>query len=546
MATKESAFSLQSIQQEQQWRRWFPKVEIPLAEELDDATVEVLYQACVSFMQECCHIVVPGKRILVPLRQAQKEILRDWIKNRQTVSLKARQIGFSTLVALYALWLVMGGNDRNILMVSRNERDAIKLLMKAKYAYKFMPEWVRERGPKVWDRTKTTMSFTNDSRIESLPSANDPARGETAFVIVVDEMGKLPNPEEAWASIEPAAERGGRIIMIGTAQGQGNMFHKLWVNSQTKGGGPGSNFKGIFHPWWATEDRDQAWYDKQCANMEPWQRAQEYPSNPEEAFVGSGNPVFNLDNLRRFNEKTPVGDFSINAKSRSTVNIYEGGPFVIWEMPNDEEKWSYVVGADIAEGLEHGDNTVAWVICVQTNKPVAVWWGKIDPDVFGEEVLPAIGWYYRHAVIAPEVNNHGLTVLKALQRAGYQRIYMRRTFAKRSDRPLETMGWLTTATSKPLMIDELAAFLRETENVPHKQTLGELFAFRREANGRMNGSPHDDCVMALAIAVQARKYAITERIGGPLAPEKTRGTLAWWDKQLSKRDKQRVPMRGRI
>jgi len=37
--------------------------------------------------------------------------------------------------------------------------------------------------------------------------------------------------------------------------------------------------------------------------MLPWQLAQEYPTTPEEAFVRSGNPVFDLDvldNLRHF------------------------------------------------------------------------------------------------------------------------------------------------------------------------------------------------------------------------------------------------------
>ena len=75
-------------------------------------------------------------------------------------------------------------------------------------------------------------------------------------------------------------------------------------------------------------------------------------------------------------------------------------------------------GADIAQGLEHGDMTVAWVLCVNTGEPVAVWLGRFDPDVFGEKILPAIGWHYRYAVVAPEFNNRGLTVLTGLQRVG--------------------------------------------------------------------------------------------------------------------------------
>ena len=41
----------------------------------------------------------------------------------------------------------------------------------------------------------------------------------------------LPNPEEAWASIEPVADVGGRIIGLSTANGSGNFFHQLWTGS---------------------------------------------------------------------------------------------------------------------------------------------------------------------------------------------------------------------------------------------------------------------------------------------------------------------------
>jgi hypothetical protein len=126
-----------------------------------------------------------------------------------------------------------------------------------------------------------------------MPSASDPARGESATLVVVDEWAFLPNPEEAWASIEPVADVGGRIIGLSTANGSGNFFHQLWVGSQT-----GSNkFESMFFPWSATEDRGDDWYVDKQASMLPWQLAQEYPSSPEEAFVKSGNPVFDLDIL---------------------------------------------------------------------------------------------------------------------------------------------------------------------------------------------------------------------------------------------------------
>ena len=101
------------------------------------------------------------------------------------------------------------------------------------------------------------MAFDNGSQIVSMPSASDPARGESASLVVVDEWAFLPSPEDAWASIEPVADVGGRIIGLRTANGSGNFFHHLWTGATT-----GNNkFSPMFFPWSATGDRDEAWYE---------------------------------------------------------------------------------------------------------------------------------------------------------------------------------------------------------------------------------------------------------------------------------------------
>ncbi|MFN7318420.1 MAG: hypothetical protein ACK5S6_02815, partial [bacterium] len=156
-----------------------------------------------------------------------------------------------------------------------------------------LPDWMKSRAPALVSDNQLKMVFANESAIESLPSGNDPARGESVYRVFIDEMAFLPNSEEAWASIEPIADVGGRIVCLSTAKGEGNIFHKLWVGSQT-----GTNdFKGIFFPW-SAGDRDEAWYEVKKAQLPDWQLAQEYPSDPDEAFVRSGRPVFDIDVIR--------------------------------------------------------------------------------------------------------------------------------------------------------------------------------------------------------------------------------------------------------
>jgi hypothetical protein len=215
--------------------------------------------------------------------------------------LKARQIGWTTLVAAHQFWLAFFHPDQNIIDLSRTERESVLLLRKSKYGLQHLPEWLVARGPESLIEHQQKMGFDNGSQITSMPSASDPARGESASLVVVDEWAFLPNPEEAWASIEPVADVGGRIIGLSTANGSGNFFHQLWVGSET-----GTNrFEPMFFPWSATEDRDESWYQSKKESMLAWQLAQEYPTSPEEAFIKSGNPVFDLDILEAM-EKTMV------------------------------------------------------------------------------------------------------------------------------------------------------------------------------------------------------------------------------------------------
>ena len=246
------------------------------------------------FLRKYWHIAHPAHgRILFNLRDAQSEALDRWDNNRYSLTLKARQIGWTTLVAAHQFWLAFFKEDQNIIDLSRTERESVLLLKKTKYGFKHLEPWLLERGPQSLIEHQQKMGVSIGSQITSMPSASDPARGESASLVVVDEWAFLPNPEEAWASIEPVADVGGRIIGLSTANGSGNFFHNLWTGAVT-----GNNkFDAMFFPWSASEDRDEAWYEGKKDAMLPWQLAQEYPTSPEEAFVRSGNPVFDLDVL---------------------------------------------------------------------------------------------------------------------------------------------------------------------------------------------------------------------------------------------------------
>jgi hypothetical protein len=113
----------------------------------DNATTDELIEAFVFFCSNYAFIKHPSRgRIQLDLRDSQKEAVRYWIDKRYTIVLKSRQIGFSTLAAAFAFWTTFFWPDRFVVMLSKTEREASKLLSKTKYIYKFL----RKEGKTEW------------------------------------------------------------------------------------------------------------------------------------------------------------------------------------------------------------------------------------------------------------------------------------------------------------------------------------------------------------------------------------------------------------
>jgi hypothetical protein len=206
----------------------------------------------------------------------------------------------------------------------------------------------------------------------------------------------------------------------------------------------------------------------------------------------------------------------------------ENGEMMVWDFPRLESV--YVIGADVAEGLSYGDYSSAHIIQADTGIVVATWHGRIEPDLFGE-LLCELGWWYNNALLGIENNNHGLTTLKAAQKYGYRNLYKQRRLAHVRPEATDILGWRTSATSKPLMIDELSAAMRDNAiEIYDRLTIAELRTFVRKENGKTAGSPHDDRVISLAICNQMLKYVWLPEYRQDTAPPAN--SLLWWEKHI--------------
>lgn len=469
----------------------------------DQLSVEDQLQGFIAFCNDMVKIAHPrGKRPLV-LRDPQIETAKAYIADDQVLILKARQIGFTTLTMVFCVWRMLFFEDFSIIVLSRKDDDAKANLAMAALAIRELPLEFQKFLPQRTDSGASRITMSNGSWMESHPAGGgNPARGRTVSLMILDEWAFMPDPDDAWAAVKPVTDIGGRIVALSTANGWGNTFHKMWVSAVAGD----NNFQPIFFPWWAVPERDEAWYEQQRRDMQPWQLAQEFPSTPEEAFIKSGNPVFDLDYLKGIVTEDPIlGQLVGETPSSRHLIQNEHGFLRIYAMPAVGS--SYAIGADVAQGLEHGDYSCAQVIDIKTGLVAAVWHGHIDPDLFGDE-LAALGWFYNVALVGVEFNNHGMTTNKALLRGGYPNIYYRKRLGNRREVVSEELGFMTTRSTKPFIIDGLGAAMRNGELLClDEPTRQELMTYVRKPDGSTEGSPHDDRVMALAIAQEMRRHA---------------------------------------
>jgi hypothetical protein len=180
----------------------------------------------------------------------------------------------------------------------------------------------------------------------------------------------------------------------------------------------------------------------------------------------------------------------------------DNGELRVWSEPETGKR--YCIGADVAEGLDGGDYSVADVRILPTGEQVAQWHGHIAPDLFGH-MLIALGKYYNTALVGCESNNHGLLVNVILRDNHYPNIYAQKNIDDKGSPDKETrkLGFATTSKTKPYIIDQLSAELREgTHGIACHETIREMQTFIVQENGSYAAqqSSHDDRVMSYAIA----------------------------------------------
>jgi len=378
---------------------------------------------------------------------------------------------------------------------------------------------------KYSSRRELSFDVLDSSFVVATAGGDSVGRGETLTHVHASELAfwNKSTAQDIWNGLIQAVPntKGTAVFVESTANGVTGIYYDLW-----KGAVEGTNgFVPVFIPWFTDPNYREAVpknfertpdeedlaekYDLDDEQLMFRRRKvaqngidlfnQEYPAKPEDAFLNTGRPVFNPEQLTQCLE---------DAKDVKERLALEGDEFVFNRrgelstyLPHDTGE-QYVIGADVAMGVRNGDFSVAQILDSK-KRQVATWRGQVHPDYFAE-VLYALGTYYNEAFICVENNSHGiLTCTRLGKDMAYPNFYTEVQHDKITDRETVKLGFSTTAKTKPLIIDQLRAAMREGEiELNDKTTIREMLTYIVTESGAMEAeaSCFDDCVISMALA----------------------------------------------
>lgn len=506
-----------------------PVLTIP-EEDGDDAKMTKIIFKCMNdpgyFISNFC-MIDSEEEGMVPftLWPKQKELLDMFLANRLIIALKSRQIGISWLAAAYALWLCVFHSNKNVVVISYNEQVANEFVAKATFMYDNLPLWLK---PALYKRNDSLLHFARfvydgnirvlkgrNSRIQGFARTERTGRFMRASLLIFDEAAHIPEMDTLLvAALGSLATSRGKCFMISTAFGMGNAFHKVYKEAGVRGK-QYFDFAKMFLGWRTNPDRDDTWYEE-TQRLFGDECKQEFPDNEDEAFIATGACFFPSELLAERIKKMESNpkpctrgnlayDPGTPGLEKPQFTPSSDGDTIIWEPPY--KGTSYVIGCDVAEGLEKGDNSVFYVMNSHSSEIVAEFCTKISPDQLAFQ-LRAAAIYYQNAFIGVEANNHGLTTLKYLTDpalCNYGNIYFREVQDELLPEMTRKLGWFTSGSNRRTMLDAFSHWWRDDKIKTNSvDLLYEMQRFTKDSQGRPSarGFDLDDRVMAMALTLQ--------------------------------------------
>ena len=483
-------------------------------------------------------------------------------KPQRVIILKARQMGFSTLTEAILFKRTATKANVNSGIIAHKDDATTNLFNMSKLFLEELPEQLK---PKTKASNAKEIIFDDRdgnglrSKVKCMTAGGDGiGRSDTFQNLHLSEVSSWTHAKEILDGLLQAVPNKPNTLIIieSTAKGY-DYFKELW----DKACDGENDFEPLFCAWWELDE-----YRLPCGELElteeerelkilynldneqiAWRRwcirnncgndvntfKQEYPSCPEEAFLASGECIFDKDIIvSQIEHNRPLisgwkrGEFEYKKTMHPVKNEKgevvaidkrisdikfiekENGLITIHQEPSvkrnaDNEiiaKRGYTIGGDTAWlGLDY---YTAKVVADDTQETVATLRKqRIDEDKYADQVY-CLGKYYHDALIGLETN-YSYAPTKELVELDYPNLYQRKRYETTTREIQKVFGFETSRLTKPIILQSLVTTMRE--NVAAEcdiATLKEMLTFVRKENGKQEAQEgyHDDLVMAKAIA----------------------------------------------
>lgn len=224
------------------------------------------------------------------LNKAQKDFMAN--ATERNVILKARKMGFSSMLLAIAVIKFLYGENERCVSMSFDKSASSKQLERAKHfikSYEFhnkikVPLKYNSKSEMVWEQKRPDgTTFQNSLRVGTA-SSNSFGRGDDITFLHLTEVSMTDNLEYLLAGAGEATVNDAMITLETTAFGY-NEFKTFWDEAEAGARG----YKTFFYdPYWEYSEEFVKRKRMELGRLAP----QEYPLTPAEAFLATGANFF--------------------------------------------------------------------------------------------------------------------------------------------------------------------------------------------------------------------------------------------------------------
>jgi hypothetical protein len=435
-------------------------------------------------------------KIQIELYNYQKKILRSLRDSRFVVLLASRQIGKSTLLTIYALWIACFNEDQNILIVANKESTAINIFKRVRLAYEQLPNYLK---PGAVEYGKTSMTLGNGSSIGISTTSSDAGRGSSVNCLILDELAFIDNHlvEQFWRSVYPiiSSSKKSKIFIASTPNGTDNLFYELYNGAMENK----NDWKAERVDWWEVPGRDEEWREKTIRSL-----------GSVEAFDQEFGNVFLQTGESSVNEKMFE---EMKAEIKEPLYVYDDGKYLLWDTFKQDR--IYVAGVDISEGVGAAASVIQIldITNLRNIEQVATYHDRnISPYNFTSK-LHDILQHWGSPLAMIERNNCGAQVVDQLKNT----LHYENIVSYGTKNSTDKIGVQAHTNTKYKGVTNMRYWINELKAVKIRDinTLIELKNFIRYSNGTWGARPGvdswDDRVMSFVWSLVILENELAEK-----------------------------------